>query len=624
MLASTRHRPSLRGAFLLCAGSLVLTGAHAQSLEESQAGRTYVIAFPDTIGNLTDPRYPSPLRDTFALYIYSDVDNSCTITGVGYRRDVTLAAGTFTTVYLDDSAHASNDITAREIGTVSRSTFRIDAVEPVLVICYMATKFGAEAWSPLPVERWGGAYATMTMPGTVIRDVLMQRTDFSLRNRMAPARLLVVAAFDETLVTIHGAYGLHRMPDTAVTLNAGQTYQLESIVDTATANAGVEQVDLSGRMITANRPIGVLSGNPRYNLTGHLAGGLSQNSMSNSVYEWLDPIEQHGTEFVYLPTRDGREPASDRNGRRVGEVLRLIGTGAGTVRFSFNSGRPPIDVARGTVGEVWTTDGEAIVARSDAPGEVMTLTPEALYYSGGWFPGPDERRANYRTWGPFGTTLTPREQWVSFAPVIAPAIPDSMEHFLTVVTDSTSASSVRIDGSTAFEFNHGRIVGTDLVWGTIRLEPGTFTAVIGLDGTRFSGSVCGLRRGLEHYEINRTYDTNQYREIVALSYGYPLAPAHRQLREPTQAPHERAPNGIELDVAVDRSRLRMHYSLPVASSTRVDVVGVRGDVVATIIETEVAAGPHSSWLSTTDLTDGTYFVRLTANGEATVRRVVVW
>ena len=68
MLTSRSTQYSCLALFVVAATMLLALAStlRGQSLEDSQTGRTFIIAFPDTVGNLTDPRHPSLLRDTFA------------------------------------------------------------------------------------------------------------------------------------------------------------------------------------------------------------------------------------------------------------------------------------------------------------------------------------------------------------------------------------------------------------------------------------------------------------------------------------------------------------------------------------------------------------------------------
>src|SRR5688572_28880434 len=76
----------------------------------AQSGTTYVLVFPDTTANLTDPRYPNNrYPDRAYLMIYSAVTNRVRIRGEGLDLNLLLEGRKFTTIDLMDSMlHRSN------------------------------------------------------------------------------------------------------------------------------------------------------------------------------------------------------------------------------------------------------------------------------------------------------------------------------------------------------------------------------------------------------------------------------------------------------------------------------------------------------------------------------------
>jgi hypothetical protein len=137
--------------------------------------------------------------------------------------------------------------------------------------------------------------------------------------------------------------------------------------------------------------------------------------------------------------------------------------------------------------------------------------------------------------------LVPREQWASFAPYYAPVNPGAMKHYINVVTDSASAHKIRTRSGSLFVFNR-RVPGTDLVWGTAAVAPGTTNWLAGEDGATFGGFVYGLMEGSEDYrpgipgrkkdgpatasggrdEAPAPLHPAEFEEHSSVSYGYPL------------------------------------------------------------------------------------------------------
>jgi hypothetical protein len=597
--------------------ALAATTTCAQEFDATQTGRTFIIAFPDTVGKLSDPRHPSVLRDTFALYIYSAVDNACTITGNGgYRRELDVKGGAFTTVWLDDAVHPSSDITVREVGEVSRSTFRIEAREPVFVICYMATRFGSEAWVPLPVERWGREYVAMAMPGHVVHDILVQSSfDFGMVNKMAPAFAIVVAAFDGTTVHIAGGRStvFHELSDTVVTLAAGEAYMVRTWVDTLEANVGADQPDITGTRIRASAPVSVISGNVRacWYSGSMLAWG---NTYSNLNVEALASSEQHGTTFVMTPARDSRRSGTsiEQNGCRDGDVMLAAGsTGAAFTASVTLNGVMTNDVDDDDDQFRMITRNGPIVVRS-TPAQVVQFPGRTVRYEGVTRDTGHYWPAVYTTWSGHMAAVTPLEQWTSFAPFVTPTYPDSMEHFVTVVADSVDAGRIFWSDGRRYDFNGGVIAGTPYVWGSDSLDAGATYTIVGLENARFAGSVYGFRHGSEEWQPLNNGSEWRYLETTALSYGYPLAPARRQLREPTHSPQPPSVPAIELAVTTLNDRITVHYQLPRPTHVRIDLVDILGRIVATLTNDDRSPGNHTAWIDSEGLPTGTYICRLIA------------
>ena len=497
------------------------------------AGRTFLLAFPDTTTNTTDYRFPNRrFTDRALVVIYSAVDTRVRITGNGYERVELIRKGGSAVVDLFDSTRRAPDPIVTRSNRVVGNSFRLEADSPVIVYCFLLTKFGAEAWTPLPVESWGREYFVAAWPGEIAMDISTGgQYDYNRRPKMAPAEIAVVAAYDDTRVTINSTAKLLGAPRLiAVTLDAGEVYQVQTLVDTS-VYADL-QPDAGGSRITASRPIGVISGNTRAQVLP-FQEGLGQNIFKNMLLEWLSPVEMHGTEFVYLPAWDTRRPTGapgeDLSSKRKGEFVRLHATTPGGTRgFSLdnNIGRTSFTIAAaGRFREDFIGTPEARHYITDYPVEAMMSSTAIVRYHGGTFDTASVRGAEFDGWSAFMIEMVPRHRWSSFAPYYAPDAIDSMEHFINVVTDSVHGYDVYMENGARFDFNRGTIEGSGLVWGTMEVTPGRVHTLEGRNGARFSGQVYGLARGHEEYRVPA--NPSEYEEYLAVSYGYPLSSSHR-------------------------------------------------------------------------------------------------
>jgi hypothetical protein len=513
------------------------------------AGTTFVVAFPDTTRNTADARYPDTrFVDKQQLLIYSAVDNTVRISSPALSRTISVAAGTFAVVDVNDMSPVVTEHCA-----VRSNTIRITAESPIVVHQYIATKFGAEAWTPLPVEAWGTEHYAAMHPGEIGANVAPGgEFDYWPSNTMFPAEILVVAAYDDTRITIvPNGRVLNECTATDVLLQAGEAYSIQSFVDTLTANVGGPQPDLGGSRILSTKPVGVISGNTRAQLLDDNVG-LAKNSFKNMLVEWVPPTSLHGTQFVYMPTWDSHRPTGapgeHADEKRKAEFVRIYATAPGETRGSYMEGGVsfayPRPLLQSQVRETGHTPNLARVHVTDRPAQAMMASAAVVAYAGTTVGFGGYIGAAYDAWGGYMVELTPRERWPSFAPFIAPSHPEGMVHYIDVVTDSAHSTDVYLRNGTNFIFQRS-IAGTDLVWGSMAVTPGVANWLEGRDGARFYAYVYGTLASGGHEEYRpgatrlrrdppnaaharagddpRPLHPSEYEERLAIAYAYPLA-----------------------------------------------------------------------------------------------------
>ncbi|MBC8145149.1 MAG: hypothetical protein H7X80_06145, partial [bacterium] len=507
-----------------------------------------------------DPRYPNTrYEDKAFFFIYSSVDNVIMIKGRGYQRSgLPVAGGKFLIVDLMSAENRAPAPIVDEHCKPVDNTFRIEADQPIIVYQYLATKFGAEAWTAMPVEAWGNEYYAAAIPGEIGGDMsTVTEFEYIKKNKAFPAEILVISAYDDTKITIvpNGQVQNFCNP-TSITLRAGEAYQIQSWVDTLTANVGGDQPDFGGSRIFSTKPIGVISGNTRAQIINENIG-LGQNVFKNMQIEWIAPVEQHGTQFVYMPTWDGRRPTGspqeDPAEKRKAEFVRIYGTHEGETQGFYMQGGVPVPydkaIEPSKFNEVRHTPNLARVHNTDRPAQAMMNAAGVVKYAGttngfGGYIG-----SAYDGWGGYMVELTPREQWVSFAPYYSSPHPAGMEHFINVVVDTNHMHDVMTKGGSNFIFQRP-IAGTDLIWGSMAVQPGIDNWLEGKNGAKFAGFVYGTlsKGGHEEYRpgsvrqkddeppTNAQRDVadddgsvvmhpSEYEEYLAIAYAYPLAPS---------------------------------------------------------------------------------------------------
>jgi hypothetical protein len=503
----------------------VITSVAAQTvpIDPFSAGRRFVIAFPDTVGNeRVDVFADTRLNDAAIVMVYSAVPTRITITGGNgiARWSGTVDSARFTTIDLmrpefrDPFGPVSPDPTVQR-----KNAFKLEAEHPVIVYCFLETIWGGEAWTPLPVEAWGTEYYVAAWPGDVVRNVYTVNRTLRTRAQAAPSEIVLVAAYDNTQIAFY-PNGAVLGPRTLITLDANEAYQIRSFVDTL-ARTDVLQPDLGGSYIVATKPIGVISGNTRHAIIDERAG-VTKNSLKSMVMEALAPVDEHGQAMVYMPVFDDLRVTGIKGEpletKRPGELVRVFGTASDLATGQLSSAVEaprPISVQRAGVQQI-RLDGflGARYLTTDAPLQAVSAPAGVIRAAAG---------GGYDTWAAFMVELVPREQWTSFAPFFAPSVPVGMRHYINIVTDTFAINDIWIDGK-RFRMNMGNVPNSDLVWGTMEVPTYYQHYIEGRNGARFAATMYGLLPGSER-TINSTY-----REYLALSYGMALAPARRALR----------------------------------------------------------------------------------------------
>ena len=573
IISPSSTRAFLRTFALILSGIAISSGvacAQAPSpiLDPETAGRAYIIAFPDTTANALDPRYPNTRgpRSEFSLWIYSAVKNKVRIIqGGGGTTVLDAPAGRFKIFNFTGSPVVTS------INTKTNNTYRVESDFPVIIYCYLATIQGLEAWTPIPIDRWGKEYHSASVSGEVVREIgAAGNIVVPYTPKMGSAEILMLAAYDNTRITLRPPPGVDFLggPPRDITLNAGQAYQVQSIVDVDLEGAG--QPDIAATVITSDKPIGILSGNTRVQIN-YDETGLKNNAYKNMLMEWLTPSEQHGKEFVFMPTWDNVRPGSGAAAERKREYVRLYSTqGKETPGFYLQPGgttQVPFTAVIDSLREFVFGNPAAVCIRTDIASQALMHSSAIVKFNGSTPCFGGIPCLSYDAWAPYMVELVPREQWTTFAPYYAPVNPGGMLHYLNVVADTISAQNIYRESGSRFLFTR-KIPGTDLIWGSVPVNPGQDNYLVGRNGARFFAFAYGMFKGFEEYRPGRTKrdDDDQhaiagggddapvvahpaeYEEYNALAYGYPLAPG-RNLLAPSDS--------LRIDTTMDCWRLEI-------------------------------------------------------------------
>ncbi len=510
------------------------------------AGYRYRLAFPDTVTNTLDARFPNNrVRTEATIWMFSAVKNTVRITDyTGTSRVLNLEGGTFKAYTLQ--AAAVVDV----VNTISRKTFLVEADQQIILYCYFASTQGTETWAPIPAERWGLNHQVACVPGDIVYDIgAAGADDVATVAKPAPATILVIADRDSTVVSLELPPDVKLLgnPPATVVLNAGESFQFVSIVDTTRKPA--EQQEIGGTLVRSNKPIGVITGNPRAQIVYDVPG-IKNNAYKGMMFEWVPPTNLLGREFVFLPTWDNHRPGIGSNAERLREFARVYNAGGaritGSTLTAGNVAPLSFDVQPRSFREFSFSAPVATHFRTNSPAMAIMHSSAIVKYNGSTPCSRGIPCRSFSAWVPYMSEMVPREQWVRFAPYYAPTNPGSMLHFVSVVTDTISMRNIIMQDGSPFPFTR-RIPGTDLIWGSRSVTAGNNNWIMSKDTGTFTGVAFGLQEGGEEYRPGATRKKDgsrgviagggndvpdaergcEFEEYNAVSYGYPLAPARR-------------------------------------------------------------------------------------------------
>ncbi|MFN8358566.1 MAG: hypothetical protein U0264_01505 [Candidatus Kapaibacterium sp.] len=476
-------------AALLCASTLLLPG-HATAQQSQDLLRNRIKNADFVLSNNSTSKdfwFAIPLNTvkthpTLALEIYVTSLYATTVTvevpGTGFVISKKIKANDVA-VFSSKDGSASFDWEVVSSQTPDNRGVHVTATEPVSVYVFNGKEVTSDGYLALPINSWGTEY------------IHCAYYDF---NEYAPlgAGFLVVAAHDKTSVTVNlkgrGKSFAKTRSGSKIgealqfNLDKGQVY---NVVGDATT---IGTFDLTGTIISADKPIGVISYHERTLLPQN-----SQNGRDHMV-EMLRPTSAWGTKHVNLEfLRDNkgdffRIVAAENNttwsmkyysktkdtllGQRQGKLNK------GEFYEDFNewAGRGAIEGIRGV--SIWD---------SDKPTMVMHYQ-----YSANW-----DRGDNF---DPDMVLSTPYEQYQSSSVFQTPANVAFVNNWFNYIVegdpnDSTSAKlkSLVIDGDSVYksypQLLENRIPTTNLYWGFKAMSPG---AHVVSSATKFGGYVYGF------------------------------------------------------------------------------------------------------------------------------------
>jgi hypothetical protein len=380
---------------------------------------------------------------TLSLFITGDVNTTgmVEIPGLSVSTPFSVTAGAVTTVSITSGAMLTT------FDGVQNRGIHITANNEVTVYGLNRVQFTTDAFLGLPTDILGTSYIVLGYSNTTAHG--SAATLFGVVATQNATTVTIVPSVTTGSRTVGVPYN--------VTLNQGEAYQL--------ANTGFGNTfDLSGTLITSDKPIAVFGGNQCTNIPA--TGGFTA---CDHVIEQLPPTSAWGQSFLTVPlaTRTG------------GDTFRVLAAEDNT-NVSING----VNVAtlnKGQRHEQIITGSASIVANN----AVLV----AQYSNSSSFDNV--------TSDPFMMLIPPFEQFLGAYTITTPAT-GFATNFANIVAPSAAVGNITLDG--------------------VAIPPGSFTP-IGASG--FSGAQVPITLGSHNFVGNMPFGIFVYGFANFDSYGYP-------------------------------------------------------------------------------------------------------
>ncbi len=357
---------------------------------------------------------------------------------------------------------------------ITRNSIEVIADNPIVVYAFNSQPRTSDSYVCIPTANWGNEYAILSMPNDQYDPIDPPPTpkDSLVQYFPRPSEFLIMASENNTIITFspQTKTAAGKMPGTyyQVALNRGETY----LVQSADFPRGFG--DLSGTLITSDKPVGVLSGHMRTAIMQVVPKGKDSK---DHIVEMLQPISSWGKLYFSIPF--GVSPN--------GDYFKLININPNT-KVRYYTSPYPVDINFTDSLEVREIVGlnSPAIWQSDQPFQIAQFMMRT---------GLDNENKNF---DPAMVMLPPQEQFVQRVLISTPGgvffNPEQYtNHYATIIAQSQALDFLYLDGEkidTISAIKTQRIVNTDLFWAILPLDIGTHE-IIATKG-KFSGILFGV------------------------------------------------------------------------------------------------------------------------------------
>ncbi len=348
----------------------------------------------------------------------------------------------------------------------------IVADQPVTVYAMSSQAQSSDAYSVLPVTEWDRDYVALSMPNDNYTDDPNESEELL---DIRQSELLIMAAYDNTFIVVSPSTkterGVRRGESVNITLNKGQCYLIKSNKFLLPGDG-----DLSGTLIKADKPIGVLAGHVRSSVPA-MQYNRGEDNSKDHLCDMLLPVQKWDSEYVSIPFDILSAQGDFFKVTAAFPNTEIMYSGPGiSGRFSLANPGDTASLDGINIPLVWTANKKFSIAQfmetSFNRGEVfdpamVILPPRNRYVSRALFqvlPNPEYNPQKFRY------------------------------HYAGLVVDATALNNITLDGYKVTDLNKNilsQLIPTrNLYWVNLNLPPGKHE--LRAEKGKFSGTIYGV------------------------------------------------------------------------------------------------------------------------------------
>lgn len=437
--------------------------AQGQLQAYKTSGTDFFVAFPSALGS----DIPSDLPYK-RLYISSRAQVHGTVRLIGGSWQQSFVTDPTKTISITLPVWAGLDRSETE--QIYKRVFEVTAEDEIAVYAISHHHLSTDGFLVLPAETLGLNYAVASCRNSLYYFGGRARPLNAFTFDTVPrSQLLVVATQDNTTVQITpsadsytGRFIQHR--SYSFTMNRGEVMQVcaHDTAAKATINGTLcwsgklpnADCDLTGTLLSADKPIAVFSGNERASIPDSLEFNYANHPTvsRDHIIDQMPPIESWGKTFAFIPSASG----STRSRPAAGDAVRLIAATDNTV-VSFN-GVVVTTLSRGAFTQ-FTLNKPTLITSSEPLLAVKYLQTANV---------PD-------TLGdPDMTVLPPIENMSLFYTLPTFSSNGSFsEHYVALLCDSLALTTTTLNGFSLDQTKLRPFPGTRYYYAVLPVNPGT-------------------------------------------------------------------------------------------------------------------------------------------------------